>query len=295
MVNVGHKTLWTLWYQGFETAPEIVRLCLDSWRRFNPEWNVVALDRQSLAGVLDLPAIVDVDRKDLTVQKISNIVRLCLLREHGGIWVDATVYCCKPLARWLPEYSSGGFFAFRNPGPDRLMSNWFIAAERDNQLLDELHRAFLAIWQHNYYFNQNNRFGRRAIKALSPWLNRTPQATRFWLSFPVRRILGAYPFFQFHYVFNRLIFENERCREIWAAGKALDSGPPHRLQHLAHQREGLRTALAEIDQGDSPVYKLNWRVDPSGPYWGPVMKRLRAALSDPARLDQPDLSRLRPW
>jgi mannosyltransferase OCH1-like enzyme len=46
---------------------------------------------------------------------VAALARLCLLRTHGGVWVDATVFCRRPLDEWLPEHAASGFFAFANP------------------------------------------------------------------------------------------------------------------------------------------------------------------------------------
>jgi hypothetical protein len=277
-MSIKNKTIWTLWHQGFETAPETVKLCLESWRRLNPDWEIIALDRRSLADFVDLRAVVDPGRRDLTLQKIAAIARLCLLRDHGGVWADATVYCRKPLDLWLADHCSRGFFAFRDPGPDRLMSNWFIAADADNHLLGELHRNYLAVWKNNYYWNQNNSFGRFAVKSFSPLFNRNIRSTRFWFSLPVRKFFGVYPYFQFHYMFNRLIQKDRACRMIWDEGRALGAREPHRLQELQHEAGGARAAIGEIDAAASPVYKLDWRIDPNCRYWAAVLRRLHACL-----------------
>jgi len=39
-------------------------------------------------------------------------VRILLLHEFGGIWVDATLLCNRPLDEWLPSTMTEGFFAF---------------------------------------------------------------------------------------------------------------------------------------------------------------------------------------
>lgn len=98
------RTIWTMWYQGYDEAPYLVRAALDSWIRLNPDWQVVALDRRSLSDWIDLKSIVNLDRSDLTVQKVAVINRLCLLRRYGGIWTDGTVFCLRPVSEWLPEY-----------------------------------------------------------------------------------------------------------------------------------------------------------------------------------------------
>ena len=63
-----------------------MQACLESWRRFNPTWRVVALNRTSLSEWVDLEQAIDPERRDLDMRKVANVARLCLLRQHGGVW-----------------------------------------------------------------------------------------------------------------------------------------------------------------------------------------------------------------
>lgn len=108
--------LYILWFQGFDKAPDVVKWCVHSWKRYNPTWNIVLLDDTNLHEYVD----VKVDNSD--------IVRMLLLR-NGGLWVDATVFCHKPLDDWLPAYTTSGFFAFTP------MSTWFMYAEKGHPLI----------------------------------------------------------------------------------------------------------------------------------------------------------------
>ena len=118
-LRVENRTIWTLWHQGFADAPPLVQACLESWRRFNPGWRVIALDRHSLPDYYDIAEVIDPARRDLDVIKMSNLTRLCLLWRYGGLWTDATVFCLRPLDDWLHAAYDAGFFAFRNPAKDR--------------------------------------------------------------------------------------------------------------------------------------------------------------------------------
>ena len=83
------KTIWMFWMQGEDNAPELVQQCIRTWRVHNPDWNVVVLDEESMNAHVDLPPFLR-SRSDLSTQTISDILRLKLLAEHGGVWVDAT-------------------------------------------------------------------------------------------------------------------------------------------------------------------------------------------------------------
>ncbi|HEX4570980.1 MAG TPA: capsular polysaccharide synthesis protein [Dongiaceae bacterium] len=219
-----NRTIWTFWHQGFDQAPPLVQVAHPSWRRLNPGWRVVALDRHSISDWIDLASVIDLRRRDLTLQKLADIARLCLLRRYGGVWVDATVYCCGPLDLWLPKACDTGFFAYRNPGPDRLISSWMIAAEPDNPILVAFHDCFLRLWQANRFSNHDTRFGKWAVEELSVHLNKDPRRTTCWLAPAILRTIRAYPYYLFHYTFNKVILSDPELRRPAFAGVTKVSG-----------------------------------------------------------------------
>ena len=275
------RTVWTFWQQGHDQAPPIVQACAESWRRVNPGWRVVTLDGRSIQQLVDLGPFTVPARKDITVQKIAAIARLCLLRTYGGVWSDATVYCLRPLDDWLPRYLAGGFFAFRNPGPDRLASNWFIAAHRNDPILEAMHAAFLRMWTDRCFVNQDTALGRWVLSTLSPLLNTRPDRTIFWTNPLLQRGLRIYPYFIFHYTFNKIILTNPALRRQWEMAEALEAGPSHRAQALAQSANGLADLVAELATLRWPVQKLDWRVDAGSPYWRGVLDAFERFTAPP--------------
>lgn len=273
-MDITNRTIWTLWCQGFDHAPPLVRACLGSWQQFNPDWRICALDRDTLRDWINLQDVVDLTRSDLTVQKISDIARLCLLRQYGGVWADATVFCLRPLDSWVTEYYSTGFCAFRNPGPDRLMSSWFIATEKDNPILTALQEAFVEFMNSRIFSNQNTELGLLAIQKLEPILKKNVRRTIRWLNPRLQERVQAYPYFIFHYAFNKIILTNPKLRLLWEQALPLDARPSHSLQTYSRDEHGLARALSEIDRSDWMLQKLDWRADLTAPYWGEVLKRL---------------------
>jgi hypothetical protein len=65
----------------------------------------------------------------LPPEALSDVIRLELLARFGGVWADATTYCLAALDGWLEPAAPQGFFAFDRPGPDRMLSSWFLAAQ----------------------------------------------------------------------------------------------------------------------------------------------------------------------
>ena len=126
------QTIYMLWFQGFEHAPELVKSCVQSWKHYNPDWDIVLLDNTNLRNYIEVE-----DYPEMEMSHRSDIVRMKLLHQYGGVWADVTTFCHRPLRDWLPRYASEGFFVFDRPYSNLLMSNWFIYAEPSNLLFHE--------------------------------------------------------------------------------------------------------------------------------------------------------------
>jgi Capsular polysaccharide synthesis protein/Methyltransferase domain/Polysaccharide pyruvyl transferase len=141
------KIIWSCWFQGRLEAPELVRKCLESWETRNPGWDFRCIDADTIARYVDLSSHVDLKKQTITAASLSDILRLLLLNEYGGVWVDATTFCNVPLDDWLPLAACTGFFAFARPDEDREIASWFLAAQPGNALLAKWAARAVAYWQ----------------------------------------------------------------------------------------------------------------------------------------------------
>ncbi|WIW91142.1 capsular polysaccharide synthesis protein (plasmid) [Sphingobium sp. V4] len=155
------KIIWCCWFQGREQAPHLVRSCLHSWEARNPGWEVRCLDRHSVARYAPALTDFDLNSRSVTAASLSDIVRLSLLHEYGGVWVDATVFCNRPLDEWLPGHMAEGFFAFDRP--DRPLASWFLAAAPYDPVIARWFAAAMDYWENRSetddYFWVHNLFG----------------------------------------------------------------------------------------------------------------------------------------
>ena len=90
------KIIWTLWMQGYENAPELVKSTIDSIRKFAElnNFQFILLEENTIEKYIVFPKLIK-EKMDLGVidyTKISDILRVSLLAKYGGTWVDATIY-----------------------------------------------------------------------------------------------------------------------------------------------------------------------------------------------------------
>lgn len=268
------KKIWIYWHQGWDQAPPLVQQAKNSWSKLNYGYEIHALDQVTLFDFIEFPPTIHLQRKDLNVQKIAALGRLALLAKYGGVWVDATVVCNRPLDTWLADYHTAQFFAFRNPRPDRLMANWFIAAEPQSIILQRLYESFFAYYADNHFSNQDTVLGNILLRCFNQLWSNDVKTTLKWHTWFARKILRVYPYYIFHYTFNKLILSDPECGKLWHQAKPFKASAPHRLQGLAAYQDGIKRAIREINSGLTPLYKLDWRVDSSTPYWTTVLEYL---------------------
>lgn len=256
MIN---RTIYMYWEQGFEVAPDIVKKCRDSWINMNPGWQVMCLDKHDIPPGL-IGELKQEVFEDLPVQMRSDLIRLKLLNDNGGVWADATSLCVASLDSWVHDAAKSGIFMFSRPGKDREIANWFIAAERDNYIISKLYQAQCKFWSEFEFEHECDKFHKRR-RLLSRVLHRNRYFPLFWFLPIITKGLKVYPYFVFHYSFFHLILSDRRFRSCW---KEVPKIPARNA--LLPQRLGLleKTCLAgveELAQLASPVYKLNHRVE----------------------------------
>lgn len=90
------KIIWTLWWQGYENAPEIIRYCLDNMKNLakNNGFDFYCLDQNTFTQYIQFPEYLDdkIKKGNISIANISDIIRVSLLSKYGGTWIDSTVF-----------------------------------------------------------------------------------------------------------------------------------------------------------------------------------------------------------
>lgn len=144
--------IWVCWLQGMDKAPELVKECYNSLK-YHADKEIVLIDGGNFSDYCTLPDyIVEKWKKGIIPNaQFSDIIRLQLLIENGGIWIDSTVY----LTGALPDYIENSELFLYQTGWFNLelinIGNWLIKAKADNQLLKETQNLLFEYWKsHNY-------------------------------------------------------------------------------------------------------------------------------------------------
>ena len=238
MTAILPRIIHTVWLQGEDAAPPLVRLNQRRWTRLNPDHRLQVLDE---AGVMELLGPHALALDGMTPQALSDVARVRLLLEQGGVWADASLFPVKPLHAWLPQATrASGFFAFERPGPDRLISSWFLAAAPGHPVVEAWWREVASFWS----------TPRRLVHGMSddPLASVASQGEQ----------AATYPYFWVHYLLERALRRDEEAQRRFELGE-------HRSAIVGRSlRDQLQAGLLDAETLRSaasvaPVQKLDWR------------------------------------
>lgn len=92
--------IWVFWWQGLTQMPEIIKACYYNTLQMAGNRKVVLLDKNSIKEYIEFPDYVwnQLDKGTLRIQHFADMLRVRLLRQYGGLWLDASIYCLEPIS-----------------------------------------------------------------------------------------------------------------------------------------------------------------------------------------------------
>ncbi|MCU7926552.1 MAG: capsular polysaccharide synthesis protein [Candidatus Thiodiazotropha sp. (ex Dulcina madagascariensis)] len=255
------KKIWFLWHQGWESAPSVVKECYRSWEALNPEWDVVFLTDENLSEYILLDKYQRNNR--ILIQALSDIIRILLMHRHGGVWVDASIFCTRPLDEWIHFYVKNGFFSFSEKRDKKMISSWFLAASKNSYAVDIYAQKVESYWCS----------GCTAPPSIARFFHKVLLKTKIDSSlisvlYITKRLTGIYPYFWFHYLFEVCYNGNPQFARLWESTPKVFADGPHTLQSLGLYSPITDDLKSYIDDNFSMgVHKLQWQLQlpaPSG-------------------------------
>lgn len=145
-----------MWWQGEDKASELVRMCIAAMRKNSGNKEVIVLDQNNYKSYVEIPEyLIDKLSKGLfSFTHFSDILRMCVLYNRGGIWIDATVlltnnlgdsicseeyYTCKQPAKKIECISYGRWCGF------------LMGGSKGGILFDFANKFFFEYWKHEQY------------------------------------------------------------------------------------------------------------------------------------------------
>ena len=89
----GNAPIWSVWWQGEDNAPEVVKMCFASINACKGAHPFRIITSENYREYIDLPEAIIRKFQAGTIRHsfFSDILRVYLLYHYGGLWLDATI------------------------------------------------------------------------------------------------------------------------------------------------------------------------------------------------------------
>jgi len=137
------RVIYTFWHS--KELPNLIEKCISTWRRKNPDYEIVILNTinyREYCSIDYLPSHL-LERKE-NHTRLADYIRLAVLKEHGGIWMDSSTICTASLDAIIQDkrhelvlYASD--FSSKYP----VIESWFIACAKENEFIKLWYQEFV--------------------------------------------------------------------------------------------------------------------------------------------------------
>lgn len=84
------KKIFTFW-EDKNNIPDYIKLCIESWKKFLPDYEIVMLNYDNLDKYLGKNYYDKSLYENFTIAQQTQAIRAAVLEKHGGIWFDADI------------------------------------------------------------------------------------------------------------------------------------------------------------------------------------------------------------
>lgn len=147
--------IWVYWHQGFNNAPPIVKKAYSCLLKYSGSHKVIALDKDNITEYVKFPDYIykKIQSGNITLTHFSDLLRMALLSDRGGWWIDSTIL----LSNSLPHYDTP-FYSIKNKKNNprfvdggNMWSAFLIGTGEKNAVAKFVLDLFLNYWKREDY------------------------------------------------------------------------------------------------------------------------------------------------
>ncbi|WP_312352084.1 glycosyltransferase family 32 protein [Sphingobacterium multivorum] len=164
------KIIWIYWHE-VKIESATINKCIEQIKRLNPTWTINVLNKDTILNFLNdfswFPA-------DLPIANLSDYIRLNLLKNFGGVYIDASTLIFKPLENILNLIKSSKaelitYYTEENTLDKRfpMIETWFMAAVPKSKFITDWLKEYkqcILSQNPNTYYSEHPFFNKKSFK-----------------------------------------------------------------------------------------------------------------------------------
>ena len=180
--------IWVCWWTGIDSAPKLVKQCVRSVMNNSGNHSVNIIDEYNYHKYINVPLWIQEKRMNgnMGLAHFCDYLRVCLLEQYGGLWLDATIFCSDtipdkyfnyPLFTLKSEYKESRYISRYQ------WTTFCLGGFKGNVFYSFLKEAFESYWRRENYaidylfFDYLIYIAYNEIKAIKKYLDEVPMST----------------------------------------------------------------------------------------------------------------------
>lgn len=105
LLDINNIPIWICWFQGSNNMPPLIKSCVNSIKNTNPKRSIILIDDENMNKYVNISQDIKekVKEKKISYAHYSDILRINLLNNWGGLWMDSTLFCLKQIPDYIFE------------------------------------------------------------------------------------------------------------------------------------------------------------------------------------------------
>lgn len=261
-MRITTRRAFSYWHDSLQLAPELLQQCHQTWRVKNPDYEFLVLSSETYQDYVAprYHRLLESWRvsRNMTPQSFTDILRLLLLHENGGLWIDMSCVCVKPLDDFLhalPTIEGISLPVYRSIDSERQVDNWFISVEcEQNRLLQAIIDSAIKYLVSDQTPADRTWVGRKMLRLTQKSVSRT----QWWLSPVLSRHLKLRPYFWFQYLaWHKHL--NDKCDTQDLLAKGAINATSANIKYLGTDLSDSDFKAYINSQKSPPLVKLKWK------------------------------------
>ncbi|MCQ2256820.1 MAG: capsular polysaccharide synthesis protein [Bacteroidaceae bacterium] len=150
---VENPNIWQCWWQGTNNLEGITKICTNSVKNNSGKYSVILLSWRNYEKYVNIPEIIIKKHKKgkITLTELTDIMRMNLLFQNGGLWLDTTMLVTQPISKdniELPFYTCREECRDHSYVSDYRWNTSCIGGQKNNPLFGFVAKMFEVYWTH---------------------------------------------------------------------------------------------------------------------------------------------------
>jgi hypothetical protein len=138
-------------YSYYDEPNDIIKAHYNTWKRKYPDWEIILIDNNNLYDLVDHKFIDKYVKLDSI--KFSDFLRVYLLKENGGVWLDGGIFIIDDfLNKYYNEMIKNNYdvclyeFTIKTVKHNNILiphlDNWFMMSKKNSKYMNDLFNEF---------------------------------------------------------------------------------------------------------------------------------------------------------